>query len=139
MDTLRFVNAAELYTELERWHHLGECLLLELSLIRFGFGVRLVFDNIWAAEGRVRDDLGEREERLVIELMGVQRLVLEGNLSQEMIDDPDEINWGLSEVAQVRAVPCAAGLRLRLSWEDDRSIVVEASWADVLRPRQQDA
>lgn len=48
MDTLRFVNAADLDTELARWHHLGECLLLELSLIRFGFGVRLVFDHIWA-------------------------------------------------------------------------------------------
>lgn len=136
MDSLRFNDAASLELELSRWHHLDECLLLEMTLTQFGYGVRLTFDHIWASDGHVRQDLGQREERLVIELSAVERLLLEGDLTKAMIDHPEAINWGLSEVAGVRAQPCEAGLRLLLSWESDRKIVIDAKWADVLRPPQ---
>lgn len=134
VDPLRFNDAVSLERELSRWHHLDECLLIEMALTQFGYGVRLAFNHIWASEGHVRPDLDQREERVIIELSAIQRLVLEGGLSQHMIDHPDRINWGLSEVATVHAEPCEAGLRLLLLWEQDRKIVIEARWADVVPP-----
>lgn len=134
MVSLRVDDAANLEVELGRWHHLDECLLLGLSLTHFGYSVRLDFNHIWASERRIRPDLSEREERVHIELHAVQRLHLEGGLSHQMISHPEQINWGLSEVATVRAESCDVGLRLLLLWENQRRIIIDAMWAELTLP-----
>ena len=46
---------------------------------------------------------------------GVQRLQLEGGVNQDMLEHPEAINWGLSEVSLVRAEASADGLNSRCS------------------------
>lgn len=132
--TVMFRDAAGLDAELQRWLRCEESLLVEMALTHHGYSARLAFNLTWASEGVLRPDLDKREQRLTIEMQGVQRLHLEGGLSQSMLDHPEAINWGLSEVSLLRAQPCAAGLQLHVLWEDERSIVIEAQSASVTEP-----
>jgi hypothetical protein len=134
MGTTGFQEAARLDDELRRWLHCEESLLVETALTHHGYGVRLAFNLTWASEGVLRPDLDSREQRLTIEMHGVQRLHMEGGLTQAMLDHPENINWGLSEVASLRAAPCPDGLQLQVLWEDDRSIIIDAQSASVTEP-----
>ncbi|PWN03039.1 hypothetical protein DJ010_11770 [Nocardioides silvaticus] len=129
-----FTVAARLDDELRRWLRCEESLLVEMALTHHGYGVRLGFNLTWASEGVLRPDLDSREQRLTIEMRGVQRLHMEGGLSQRMLDYPEAINWGLSEVSLLRAEPCAAGLQLQVLWEGERRIVIDAQSASVIGP-----
>jgi hypothetical protein len=64
----------------------------------------------------------------------VQRLHMEGGLSRVMLEHGDRIDRGLSEVAHVRAQPCDDGVQLRVLWEGERHVVIDAMWADVTTP-----
>jgi hypothetical protein len=132
--SVRLEGAAELEHELGRWHRLEEWLLVGLALTHHGYSVRLDFDHIWASDGVVRPDLAQTERRVTIEMHAVQRLHVEGGLSRAMLDHPGRIDWGLSEVAQVRAQPCDDGVQLRVLWEGERQIVIDAKWAEVTPP-----
>lgn len=132
--TAVFREAAGLDTELERWLRCEESLLIEMALTHCGYAVRLAFNLTWAAEGVLRPDLDKREQRLTIEMHGVQRLHMEGALGQAMLDHADDVNWGLSEVALLRAEPCPGGIQLQVLWEDSRSIVIDAQSASVTEP-----
>jgi hypothetical protein len=134
MGTAMFREAAGLDDELRRWLRGEESLLVEMALTHHGYAVRLGFNLSWLSEGVLRPDLGKREQRLTIEMHGVQLLLMEGGLTQSMLDHPEAINWGLSEVSLLRAQPCAAGLQLQVLWEDERRIVIDAQSASVTEP-----
>lgn len=129
-----FTDAERLDEELGRWLRCEESLLVEMALTRHGYGVRLAFTLAWASEGVLRPDLDRREDRLTVEVLGVQRLHLEGGLTQVMLDQPEAIDWGLSDVSLLRAEPCPAGLQLQVLWEGERRIVIEAQSASVMGP-----
>ena len=46
-----------------------------------------------------------------------------------MVQNPDRISWGLSEVAHVRAYATEPGVGLLVAWEDAREVRVEAARA----------
>ena len=116
---------------------LEESLLVEVALTHHGYSVRLVFDLTRTSEGALRPDLNERGQRCTVEMHGVQRLQLEGGLSQSMLDQPEAINWGLSEVALVRAEASAVGLQLQVLWEGKRNVVIDAGSAEVTGPEDE--
>ena len=60
--------------------------------------------------------------------------ISEGGLSGAMLEHGARIDWGLSEVAEVRAQPCDDGVQLRVLWEGERQIVIDAKWAEVTPP-----
>lgn len=134
MDTAMFREAAALDDQLRGWLRGQESLLVEMALTRHGYALRLGFKLAWLSEGVLRPDLETREQRLTIEMEGVQRLVMEGDLTPSMVHHPEAIDWGLSEVAVLRAQPCAAGIQLRVLWEGERHIVVDAHSARVTGP-----
>ena len=135
VDTVMFREAAGLDAELERWVRCEESLLTEMALTHHGYAVRLAVNLTWAAEGVLRPDLDQREQLLIIEMQGVQRLHMEGGLTRSMLDHPEVISWGLAEVALLRAHPCPAGLQLDVLWENERRIVIDAHTATVTRPK----
>lgn len=135
VDTVTFREAAGLDAELERWVRGEESLLTEMALTHHGFAVRLALNLTWAAEGVLRPDLDQREQLLIIEMEGVQRLHMDGGLTRSMLDNPEGINWGLAEVALLRAHQCPAGLQLNVLWENERRIVIDAHTATVTRPK----
>ena len=133
--TVMFREAAGLDAQLERWLRCEESLLVEMALTHHGYAVRFAFNLTWASEGVLRPDLDKREQRLTIEMQGVQRLHMEGGLSQSMLDHPEAINWGLSEVDLVRAEECPNGVRLQVLAPNNRSIVIDAQSASVTEPQ----
>jgi hypothetical protein len=100
-------------------------LLHDLRLVNFGFSLDLVFNDIWTPDGRVRPDVLERPVLLTFRLLGVESLRLTGGLTAAMIEHPNEINWGLSEVSRVLATSVGSRLRLSVRWEGERLIDVE--------------
>ncbi|QYJ03167.1 hypothetical protein KUV85_12580 [Nocardioides panacisoli] len=134
MDTATFHEAAALDHELRGWLRGQESLLVEMTLTRHGYGLRLGFDLARLSDGVLRPDLDTREQRLTIEMEGVQRLLMEGGLTTSMVRHPEAIDWGLSEVAVLRAQPCTAGIQFQVLWEGERRIVVDAHSARVAGP-----
>ena len=57
---------------------------------------------------------------------------LDGRLTSAMLDEPDAIDWGLSEIASVTAVPKRlpddrVGYEVAVSWEGERSLRILAA------------
>jgi hypothetical protein len=133
MTTTFFRDGELLDGELLRWLRLEESLLVEMAQTHHGYSFRLVF-KLWDVPGFLRSDLPKGAHHLTVEMQGVQRLRLEGGLSQVMLEHPEGIDWGLSEVALVRAEPSSYGLQLQVLWEGERQIVIDAASAYVLNP-----
>jgi hypothetical protein len=100
---------------------LYEALLTELRLTKHGYSVHIKFSVIIDREGRVLDSPLNVE----FDFEGVQRLTLEGDLSEYMLDHPEEINWGLSEVTLVRVLPTEDGIRFEAGRESGRRIEIQ--------------
>nr|WTB28309.1 immunity 50 family protein [Streptomyces sp. NBC_00830]WTB35772.1 immunity 50 family protein [Streptomyces sp. NBC_00830] len=110
---------------LKTWDAFEECLLHDLRLTRFGFGVDLTFNLVRDENGEVRDDVLERPVLVTLTLSGVEALRLSGGLTDAMREDPESVNWGLGEIALVEQYTPARGVGLRVVWESDRSIEAE--------------
>ncbi|MEI2809997.1 MAG: hypothetical protein V9F00_07300 [Nocardioides sp.] len=109
---------------------LSESLMKELCLVNHGYSVRIVFSVIVDPEGRVLDeplDVG-------VDLAGVQRLTLKGGLTARMLEHPEEIGWGLSEVALVRVTSANGDVRFEALWEGNRRIEVVCRQATLVAP-----
>ena len=99
----------------------GECLLRELRLVRFGLSLELTFDCVAGPN--------DQSESVTLVLDLLHELHLTAAIPQGLLEEPDQVDWGLSEVALVEL---AAGTeapdqdpprhRLRVLWEDDRKI-----------------
>lgn len=96
---------------------LEEAILTDLTTRTFGYSVDLLFVvPVGAASGT------DHERHVRIELDGVHRLLLQGGLTEQMIDSPESINWGLGEVALVRIEQDGERARIEVIWEGDRKI-----------------
>lgn len=115
---------------LEQSGGLFEALLRELRLVHHGYSVHIEFSVIVDVEGRLLD--APREVGL--DLSGVQHFTLEGGLTGSMLEDPDSINWGLSEVAGVHVAPSAEGLQVEVRWEGERRIEIQCRGATLTVP-----
>jgi hypothetical protein len=126
-------SGSRLREELEARRNLQECLLVDMCLVHYGFGVQLVFNYIWGEDGRVREDVEANPVLVTFRLLGVRSLSLKGGLTDAMVSEPELINWGLSEVAMVRSALTADGeLSMSVQWEGDRRIDIEFVAFDVL-------
>ena len=117
---------------------LGESLLGDVRWRRYGYSVELIFNYVWDRGGRIRPDVEGTPWLVTISCEGVERLTVKGGLSDAMKREPNQIGWGLSEVAVVRAEPCSVldgiGVAVTASWESDRELRVEAVSATIDLP-----
>jgi hypothetical protein len=132
----------ELATALQAWRSLQECLLDDLRFANYGYSVELTFNYIWDRAGRLRPGAQEQPLHVRIRLDGVQELHMAGGLTESILARPELIDWGLSEVALVRAIHSKrAPLALEVRWEGgERRIEIhfhefEFSAPDALLPR----
>jgi hypothetical protein len=100
---------------------LSEALIEELCLTKFGYSCRVVVKRVIRPDGRVLDEPG----RATFELDGVQRVTMDGGLTPQMLEHPESINWGLSEVAVVRVAPAEDWIHFEALWEQDRKIHIQ--------------
>ncbi|GAB3700224.1 hypothetical protein [Mariniluteicoccus flavus] len=113
--------------------NLWESLMDELSLTHFGYSVRVVFTLVIDRNGRVL----EEPFQVTFDLEGVQDLSLHGALTPRMLEHPERINWGLSEVARVRVTPSDDGVCFEVLWEGERRVEVTCRQATLTLPGQQ--
>jgi hypothetical protein len=106
---------------LEGVHNLEESLLSALELTHHGYSAELRFAHLRGGRPVPETSL----VTVVMEAVWVLRLT--GGLSDEMVQHPERINWGLSEVALVSAYSADPGVGLLVAWEDKREIRVEAA------------
>lgn len=109
---------------------LSEALMDELGLTHFGYSARAVFSVVVDSDGRALNE----PVKAVFDFVGVQELTLHGALTARMLDRPDEIGWGLSEVALVRVTPDGEGVRFEALWEDDRKVEIRCHTTSVTVP-----
>lgn len=103
--------------------NLEESLLSALELTHHGYAAELRFAHL--RRGRPVPETSQ----VTLIMEAVSALRLDGGLSEAMVQHPDRINWGLSEVAQVSAYSAEPGVGLLVAWEGKREIRVEAARA----------
>jgi hypothetical protein len=111
--------------------NLWESLMDELSLTDFGYSARAVFTLVIDRNGRVL----EQPSQVTFDLEGVQELSLHGALTPRMLEHPELINWGLSEVARVRVAPVEDGVRFEALWEGERKVEIHCRRATLTTPQ----
>ncbi len=118
------------------FHNFAECLLHDVSWFRFGTEVHLVFNVIWDAAGQVRSDVLEHPRLVELRLYGVQDLEVRNHLTPGMLDRPELVNWGLSEVSRLSIAECDLGDRegvlVEVFWQGPRSIRGKAASAELI-------
>jgi hypothetical protein len=100
---------------------LEESLLTALELTHHGYSAELRFAHLRRGQP-VRET-----SQVTIVMEAVSALRLRGGLSEKMVQHPEQINSGLSEVALVSAYSAESGVGLLVAWEDQREIRVEAA------------
>jgi hypothetical protein len=107
----------------QRIHELGdlsESLLNSLRLETFGYAVRAEFELVV-----VRGSLtAEPRPQITLQFEAVESMTLVGGLTARMVEHPEEINWGLSEVSLVRITPEESGVHAEIRWERERRIEI---------------
>lgn len=126
----------ELTAQLECWNFFGECLLHDISLIRFGYGLELAFNYVWDQSGlQVRADILGDPLIVRLRLLGVERVAFKGALTKGMLSEPEAIGWGLSEVARVEEFGASSSkFGLSVLWEGLRRLDVEFADFELLPP-----
>ncbi len=127
-------SAAAICSYLEQQRHFAQCILEDLCWRHYGTVLELVFDYIWTDEGDVRPEYAGKNIKTMV-LRNVQELHMWNALNEHMTLHPDDLNWGLSEVAAVRLIEDDTLLanyaklsvpfhHLGLRWEGDRRVDV---------------
>jgi hypothetical protein len=106
---------------------LSEALLDELSLTDSGYSLRVVFKMVVDLNGAVLSV----PTIAAFGFEGLEELRMHGALTSRMIERPEGISWGLSEVALVRASSAAGGAYFEILWEGDRRIEIECHRASL--------
>ncbi|RMI42781.1 hypothetical protein EBN88_08620 [Streptomyces triticirhizae] len=109
---------------LSEWSSFEECLLHDVRPVHFGFGVRMDINHVWGPDGQVRPDALERPVLVRLFLMGVQRLEFTGALNHAQLADPEQLDWGLTEIAVVRRFDVPDLVGLAVEWESERQLRV---------------
>lgn len=121
--TIRDMRSLE--SSLERWNNFEDCLLHDVHPVMFGYGLELVLNYVWSEDGTVRPDAVEKPRLVVLRLLGLESLEFRGGLSPAMKQEPEAINWGLTEVASVRAKEAPSEMAIAVEWESERKITAQ--------------
>ena len=120
-------------------HHVfGECIIEEFRLIEYGTTFEVAINYIWDVTGELRPNI-DVPEIIVLRLRSVQELHINNALTQEMLRHPEDINWGLNEIAGIKLVSDTVEadsehsfIHLAFVWEGDRRIDVIFSQFEVV-------
>ena len=135
---MRVSDAADIEAVLGAHHHFQECPLRDLRLIKHGLSLELVFEYIWTDARPLVADASESSRIVTVVLDSLHELHLTGGIPAGLLANPEEVDWGFSEVALVELKPVsdadAVGSkshRLSIVWESERRIDVVFSALEV--------
>ena len=125
-------GATQMVKTIEQYHQFAECILVEINWTNYGTTAELVFNYVWTDDGKIGSNL-EQAEIVVLKFKRVQEFHLKNALNDDILAQPERINWGLNEIACVRIEDNADVLKSYRSlsipfhhaailWEDERRI-----------------
>jgi hypothetical protein len=117
----------------------AECIIEEFLLTDYGTTFEVAINYIWDTTGELRSNIDE-PQTIVLRFRLVQELRINNALTEQMLRHPQDINWGLNEIAGIKIVSNAveAGsehsfIHLAFVWEGDRRIEVIFSEFEVFQ------
>lgn len=123
----------EVAVRLREWRNFEECLLHEVRWTNGLYAADVVFNYVWDSSGRVRENVLEELVLVTLRVVGVERLLFVGSLTDGMKREPQSIDWGLSEVAGVRANQEKDDLLvISVDWEGERRLEIVCVAAELL-------
>lgn len=134
----------EIRVALQQLRNLAECILMDICVSHFGTEWTLRFNYVWNEIGTIRDNL-DKESLVELRFSVVQEFKLVNALTESMYENVGEINWGISEVADVQICDTNSVLHqyqnanvpfhhVICQWENERRIDIVFSTMTVLRP-----
>ena len=116
----------------------AECIIEKFLLTDYGTTFEVAINYIWDAVGKVRSKIDESQV-ILLRFRSVQELHINNALTQQMLRHPQEIDWGLNEIARLVLVSDTVdagaehlSLHLAFIWEGDRRIDVIFSELEVV-------
>ena len=116
---------------LEEWRNFEECLVHDVRPIIFGFGLDLIMNYVWDGGG-VRENALDFPQLVTLRMLGVDHVSFVGGLTESMKANPEMINWGLAEVAQIVPTSASSGLGIAVEWEGTRRLEVKFSELEIV-------
>ena len=117
----------------------AECIIQEFLLTDYGTTFEVAINYIWDATGEIGLNIDE-SQTIVLRFKLVRELRINNALTEQMLTHPDDINWGLNEIARIKLVSDAveAGsehsfIHLAFVWEGNRRIEVIFSEFEVFQ------
>lgn len=108
----------------------AECIIEEFLLTDYGTTFEVAINYIWDATGKLRSNIDE-PQTIVLRFKLIQELHINNALTGQMLRHPEDINWGLNEIARIKLVSdtVEAGseysfIHLVFVWEGDRRMEV---------------
>lgn len=110
-----------------------ECILENISFHDYGTTIVLTFNYIWSNDFKVRPNLDEKQI-MNLRFSSVNRFVIDNELSDSVINQPEMINWGFNEISKINLLEttCSSNfLQVEILWETKRRILIEFSHMDL--------
>lgn len=146
---------ADIHRLLYEYYYFQECIIKDIQWHRYGTSVDIVFDYVWSGNaigspslgppqaGRLREDL-KTPKLIVVRFRIVQEFHLRNALHSAMIEQIQNINWGINEVSSVNIEDDNLFLspyrgsqipfhHITCRWEGDRRIDIVFGTLEILR------
>lgn len=114
----------ELASQLGEWRNFEECLFHEIRWTNWLYSADLVFNYVWDRSGRIRSDVLEEPVLVALHVVGIESLRFVGALTEGMKRESERINWGLSEVAWVKATEQDTMVAISVDWGGQRRLEI---------------
>lgn len=125
---------------LHNYEDLGECVLEKIAFKNYGVAIELEFYNIWNGKGQMKF---KKTNRLILKFNLIQEFKFKGALNRFMVAEPEQINWGINEIAAIRITDNPEILKpysgfsipfhhAEIVWEQDRRIDIVFGDLDII-------
>ena len=113
-------------------HGLQECIITKIGWSELGLELAVTLDYVWTDAGEICFTVGEEPRQLMLRFQIVNEFRMFNALTTAMLQEPERINWGISEIAKFVIGPAQESdefAKAEFVWEWDRRIVI---WFRVL-------
>src|SRR5260370_8170590 len=85
-------------------NQLRECIIRRIAWDEPGMQLVVQLDYIWTDDGRITFTVGQVPKVLTLTFALVTLLLLKNPLTPPMLEHPDRLDWGISEIAQLDVI-----------------------------------
>jgi hypothetical protein len=94
-------DLAVLQAQLHSYRDFDECVVLGVRWLAWGTRLVVDLDFVWKDDGGIRTT-DDYRRIVTIAFLGVSELHVVNDLTDEMVDEPSSLTWGVGEIACLR-------------------------------------